>query len=114
MPADGLTKALLAQKHAIFVRQLNPVDISDRLACIEKEDDGDSEYQNTAAQQRQRESILSYANLLSSAMYQESDAGRTRLKGFKSVCIELIETACLKDRAKLIQELFCRAILRHY
>ncbi len=32
MPADGLTKALPTQKHAIFVQQLNLVDISSRLA----------------------------------------------------------------------------------
>jgi hypothetical protein len=31
MPADGLTKALPAQKHATFLRQLNLVDISEKL-----------------------------------------------------------------------------------
>ena len=32
MPADGLTKALSAQMHAAFVKQLNLVDISSHLA----------------------------------------------------------------------------------
>jgi hypothetical protein len=31
MPADGLTKALPAQKHATFLRQLNLVDIAEKL-----------------------------------------------------------------------------------
>jgi hypothetical protein len=33
MPADGLTKALTAQKHATFVRQLNLVDISTKISA---------------------------------------------------------------------------------
>jgi hypothetical protein len=31
IPADGLTKALPAQKHATFLRQLNLVDIAEKL-----------------------------------------------------------------------------------
>jgi hypothetical protein len=31
MPINGLTKALLAQKHVTFLQQLNLVDISKRL-----------------------------------------------------------------------------------
>ena len=32
MPADGLTKHLPRQKHEAFLKQLNLVDITDRLA----------------------------------------------------------------------------------
>jgi hypothetical protein len=31
MPADGFTKSLPAQKHATFLRQLNLVDIAEKL-----------------------------------------------------------------------------------
>lgn len=31
MPADGFTKALLKQKHDVFVQQLNLVDLGDRI-----------------------------------------------------------------------------------
>ena len=34
MPADGLTKALSAQKHATFVKQLNLVDIQAMIARL--------------------------------------------------------------------------------
>jgi hypothetical protein len=38
MPADGLTKALLKQKHAIFIKQLYLVDISSRIEGKEEEE----------------------------------------------------------------------------
>ncbi len=38
MPADDLIKTLPTQKHVIFVQQLNLIDISDRLICMEKVD----------------------------------------------------------------------------
>jgi hypothetical protein len=38
MPADGLTKALSKQKHAIFIEQLYLVDISSRIEGKEEED----------------------------------------------------------------------------
>ncbi|KAF7507850.1 hypothetical protein GJ744_010014 [Endocarpon pusillum] len=37
IPADGLTKRLPAQKHAAFVKQLNLVDISTRLAAEQQQ-----------------------------------------------------------------------------
>lgn len=55
--------------------------------------------------QRQRESILHYAEVLSLETYHDSEKDRLRLETFRSTCIELVETACLKDRAKLIGEL---------
>jgi hypothetical protein len=44
MPADGLTKALLKQKHAIFIKQLYLVDISSRIEGKEEEDDSIKRY----------------------------------------------------------------------
>jgi hypothetical protein len=44
MPADGLTKALLKQKHAIFVEQLYLVDISSRIEGKEEGDDSIERY----------------------------------------------------------------------
>jgi hypothetical protein len=38
MPADGLTKGLIKQKNEIFIKQLNLVDISDRLGPITTRD----------------------------------------------------------------------------
>jgi hypothetical protein len=43
MPADGLTKALSKQKHAIFVEQLYLVDISSRIEG-KKEDNSIERY----------------------------------------------------------------------
>jgi hypothetical protein len=39
MPADGLTKALPKQKHAIFVKQIHLVDFSSRIEGREEEED---------------------------------------------------------------------------
>jgi Fic family protein len=44
MPADGLTKALSKQKHAIFVEQLHLVDISSRIEGKKEEDDSIERY----------------------------------------------------------------------
>jgi hypothetical protein len=44
MPADGLIKALLKQKHAIFIKQLYLVDISSRIEDKEKEDNSIERY----------------------------------------------------------------------
>jgi hypothetical protein len=38
MPADGLTKGLTKQKNEVFIKQLNLVDISDRLGPITTRD----------------------------------------------------------------------------
>jgi hypothetical protein len=42
MPANGLTKALPAQKHATFLRQLNLVNISKRLGENNNNGGGDT------------------------------------------------------------------------
>jgi Reverse transcriptase (RNA-dependent DNA polymerase) len=58
MPADGLTKALPAQKHATFVRQLNLVDISKRLGengGKEVPDDDDNAYGGTDGPEHKQE-----------------------------------------------------------
>jgi hypothetical protein len=44
MPANGLIKALLKQKHTIFVKQLYLVDISSRIESKEKENDSIERY----------------------------------------------------------------------
>jgi hypothetical protein len=59
MPTDGLTKALSAQKHATFLRQLNLVDIAEKLG--EKpgkeapNDDGDLAYRGTDGPEHKQE-----------------------------------------------------------
>jgi hypothetical protein len=59
MPANGLTKALPAQKHATFLRQLNLVDIAEKLG--EKpgkeapNDDDDLAYRSTDDSEHKQE-----------------------------------------------------------
>ena len=58
MPADGLTKALPAQKHATFLRQLNLVDISEKLGekgGNEAPVDDDSAYGGTNGPKHEQE-----------------------------------------------------------
>jgi hypothetical protein len=55
---------------------------------------------------RQRDSILHYAGILNRDEYVDSSHERLRLETFKSACTEFVETACLKDRARLIEALF--------
>jgi hypothetical protein len=44
MPANGLTKALLRQKHAVFVKQLHLVDILSMIEGKKKEDNSTKRY----------------------------------------------------------------------
>jgi hypothetical protein len=44
MPANGLIKALLKQKHAIFIKQLYLVDISSRIEGKKKENNSIKRY----------------------------------------------------------------------
>jgi hypothetical protein len=61
MPADSLTKPLPAQKHAAFIKQLNLVDISSRLATKQPQAQAP---QHTETEQEQRDiNTLRYAYL---------------------------------------------------
>ena len=59
MPADGLTKALPAQKHATFIEQLNLVDISKRLGA-EKEGNGNDNNNNAGGEVNRRTRVRHY------------------------------------------------------
>ena len=55
---------------------------------------------------RQRDSILHYIEVVSRDDYGDTSHDRLRLETFKSACMELVETASLKDRVRLIEALF--------
>jgi hypothetical protein len=59
-----------------------------------------------ASKHRQRDSILHYARALNRDEYVDFSYETLRLETFKLACVELVETACLKDRARLIEALF--------
>lgn len=44
MPADGLIKALPAQKHAAFIQQLNLVDISSKFRGVKEAEEERQRY----------------------------------------------------------------------
>lgn len=63
-------------------------------------------YQNTGAMIRQRELILHFVEVLAYRPYDdESATDQLRLNTFRDLCRELVETACLNERAKLIRQL---------
>jgi hypothetical protein len=65
-------------------------------------------YQDPPSSQRQRELILHYAEVLNFETYDECDMDKIRLKTFRATCTELVETASLKERAKLMRALLSR------
>jgi hypothetical protein len=114
-------------EQAWILKQLHAIDrdIDETLASLERlvpssckpkswnetsiaEENFSGYYQNVASMQRQRELILHYAKILNFQTYDENDTDRIRLQTFRSTCIELVETARLRDRAKLIKELLSR------
>jgi hypothetical protein len=64
------------------------------------------DYYFTTLKQRQRDSILHYAEVLSLEEQCDTVSEGLRLEAFRSACVGLVETACLKDRARLVEALF--------
>jgi hypothetical protein len=75
------------------------------MDAYDLDDDIFAYYRNTAAMQRQRELIHHFARVLRVDKYESDETDRVKLETFRSLCTDLIETACLKERAKLVRKL---------
>ena len=63
-------------------------------------------YQNPAATMLHQQAVmLHYARYLDFERYDESESERMRMQTFSAACVELVEGACLRDRARLVEEL---------